>query len=254
MKNSRRNFLKTAAVGGLTVIGLPRLMAVVSEKKPKAEEGEKKSLTILFQGDSITDGNRTRDNDWNHIMGHGYAYLIASRLWYDHPDRNLMFINRGISGNRVRDLKNRWQTDALDLKPDAISILIGVNDVIATVKDWDPEPIEKFEEHYRAILDLTKTSLPDTTIILCEPFTLPGGWLKEKPKIWAEEIPKRQELVKQLAKEYHAIFIDLQKLFNEALEKAPASYWIWDGIHPMPAGHELIARQWISKVAGKFNL
>jgi lysophospholipase L1-like esterase len=117
--------------------------------KPDQDNSKSKGLTFLFQGDSITDGNRTSDNDWNHIMGHGYAYLIASRLWYDYPNRDLIFYNRGISGNRVRDLDARWQKDTLDLKPDVVSILIGVNDVLAMIKNNDPDSIDKFEETYK---------------------------------------------------------------------------------------------------------
>lgn len=68
---------------------------------------ESEDFTFLFQGDSITDGNRTRNNDWNHVMGHGYQYIIASRLWYDFPEKGFHFFNRGISGNKVSDLALR---------------------------------------------------------------------------------------------------------------------------------------------------
>src|SRR3954470_9511655 len=121
----RRTFLKNAATLGMAASLMPKtLLASANEYNSKEGEG----LTFLFQGDSITDGNRTRNNDWNHVMGHGYQYIIASKLWYDLPKKGLHFFNRGVSGNKVTDLAARWQQDTLELKPDILSILIGIND------------------------------------------------------------------------------------------------------------------------------
>jgi len=253
MDTTRRDFIKNVGLSGLALMSLPEMLLATEPVESLKKNDKNKGLTFLFQGDSITDGNRTRDNDWNHVMGHGYAYLIASRLWYDYIDKDFMFYNRGISGNRVKDLETRWQQDALDLKPDVLSILIGVNDVIAIVEGWNPDSIEQFEESFRRILDKTKEALPDTLIVLCEPFILPLGWANKKTEIWQAEIPKRQKIVKQLAESYNAVFVELQKPFNDACKKAPANYWIWDGVHPMPAGHELIARLWIKEVAKKLT-
>jgi lysophospholipase L1-like esterase len=253
MKTSRREFIGKLGLTGIAAWSLQQHLSASDYYQQADKNTENKGLTILFQGDSITDGNRTRDNDWNHIMGHGYAYLIACRLWYDYIEENLMFYNRGISGNRVRDLDARWQQDTLDLKPDVLSILIGVNDVMAIVKDWDPDPIEKFEESYKKILDKTLSSLPNTQIVLCEPFILPIGWVNEKTEIWQTEVLKRQQVVRKLAETYQTTFVELQKPFEQACQKAPANYWIWDGVHPMPAGHELIARLWIKEVSKKLS-
>jgi len=252
MNNSRRNFLRKAGISGLAAVATPELLLANSFSKTIKQNQNTNGLTILFQGDSITDGNRTRNNDWNHVMGHGYQYLISSKFWFDYPEKNFMFFNRGISGNRVKDLEARWQTDALDLKPDVISILVGINDVEATIYNRNPEPIEKFEEHYRNILDKTKKALPTTKIILCEPFCLPVGRVTDKLEIYQSELKKQQTIIGKLAKDYKAIYIELQKPFTKACEKAPADYWIWDGIHPMPAGHELIAREWINHVKNMF--
>lgn len=252
--NSRRDFLKKAGIASVAALTVPQLFTESqAQESVKSKSESKKGLTILFQGDSITDGNRTRDNDWNHIMGHGYACLIASRLWYDYTDAGLMFINRGISGNRVSDLDKRWQQDTLDLKPDVVSILIGVNDVISVVENWNPDPIDVYEATFKKILDRTREALPNSLIVLCEPFTLPLGWATKKPELWQDEIKKRQELARKLAKVYKTEFVELQEPFNKACEKAPANYWIWDGVHPMPAGHELIAREWINTVKGKLS-
>src|SRR5476651_1492719 len=84
---------------------------------------------ILFQGDSITDGNRGRSADPNHILGHGYVFSIASKYGATYPDLDLTFVNRGISGNTVQDLANRWEADTLAIQPDVLSILVGVNDI-----------------------------------------------------------------------------------------------------------------------------
>jgi lysophospholipase L1-like esterase len=181
-------------------------------------------------------------------MGHGYQYIISSKLWFENPEKNYMFYNRGISGNRVKDLENRWQTDALDLKPDIISILVGINDVGAIVFNRAPETIEQFETHYKNILDRTKKALPQTKIILCEPFILPVGKVLDNLELYESEVIKQQKVIRELSKTYDTVFVEFQKPFTIACKKAPANYWMWDGIHPMPAGHELMAREWINQV------
>lgn len=245
MKSTRRTFIQKMGLGSLAALHTSRLL--IPEEKTNPPK------TILFQGDSITDGNRTRNQDWNHIMGHGYAYLIASRLWYEHPDHELMFHNRGTSGNRVKDLEDRWQPDALDLKPDLISILVGINDVGGIVRNQNPGTIEQFEATYQRLLDKTKAALPNTQIVLCEPFLLPVGRVMDNWELWQSETLKRQALTRKLAAAYQAVFVEFQTSFNEACRKASASYWIWDGIHPMPGGHELMARCWLKEVKKHFR-
>ena len=126
-KTTRRSFLKVSAlVGAASALSPASVMANVAPGD--MIEDKTKGLVFLFQGDSITDGNRGRDKDPNHIMGHGYAFSIASRIGADFAESNPVFYNRGISGNRVTDLEKRWQTDTLDIKPDVLSILVGIND------------------------------------------------------------------------------------------------------------------------------
>lgn len=245
MKNSRRVFIKKAGLTGVAALSMNQLSSSPDQNSDMKQTTTKKGLSILFQGDSITDGNRTRDNDWNHIMGHGYAYLISSRMWYKYPEGNLQFFNRGISGNKITDLEARWQKDALDLQPNIISIMVGINDVNSVVDGKDPQSIQTFKDSYKRILDRTKKDLPNSGIVLCEPFLLPLGRVDNKPKIWQEETLKRQEVVRDLVKTYDTTFVELQKPFIEKCKEAPAEYWIWDGIHPMPAGHELIAQLWM---------
>src|SRR4051794_31282305 len=242
--NKRRDFIKQTTVLGAAAAIAPQLLnAKALDINTADKNGD--HFTFLFQGDSITDGNRTCDNDWNHVMGHGYQYIIASKLWYDFPKKDFHFFNRGISGNKVPDLAARWQQDTLDLKPDLLSILIGINDTSASIngdKNFTPE---QYETEYRALLQQTKQQLPDVQFVLCEPFILPVGKVKEKWDEYLNGVQKRQQVVKKLADEYNTIYVPFQDAFNEALAKAPAEYWIWDGIHPMPAGHELMAREWI---------
>jgi lysophospholipase L1-like esterase len=250
---TRRIFLKNIAASGTSsLMGLSCLL-VVNDEKLHIQKKDK-DLVILFQGDSITDGNRTRNNDWNHIMGHGYAYLLASRLGYDYPARNYHFYNRGISGNTVQDLSDRWEKDTLDIKPDVLSILVGVNDLDRYIQGDRAFGKEDFEKRYRLLLQQTVKSLPGVQLVLCEPFILPVGKLKEKWNEYSTEIKERQKIVKQIAIDFKAIFIPCQTNFNEALKKAPAEYWIWDGIHPMPAGHELIARLWMHETKKKLSV
>ena len=254
---SRRKFIRNLGLTGLTVAGLPNILSAVNDNEQSHKNSIGEGLKILFQGDSITDGNRTRNNDWNHVMGHGYAYLIASRLWFDYIGKDLMFYNRGISGNKIQDLDDRWQEDTIDLKPDVLSILIGVNDIPNITENKNS--ISNWETTYRKVLDRTKEALPDTKIILCEPFALPTDdmeritWTKERTESYKNVISKMHEIVGQLADTYDAVFVELQQAFTEACKKAPARYWIWDGIHPMPAGHELIARTWLKKAMGELD-
>jgi len=124
-KHSRRSFIKGIALTGAAVTCIPAMesFALPGNSGGKIKAG--KGFVFLFQGDSITDGNRGRTKDPNHIMGHGYAFSIASRLGADLPEKQFTFYNRGISGNKVSDLAARWQADTLDLKPDVLSILVN---------------------------------------------------------------------------------------------------------------------------------
>jgi len=250
--NSRRDFLKKAGIIGLVAVASPKTiltaMPLKSDWKSKDKSGD--GTIFLFQGDSITDGNRGRNTDPNHIMGHGYAFSIASRLGADHPEKHLTFYNRGISGNKVSDLANRWQKDCLDLKPNVLSILIGINDVSYFIQTKDNALLDQYVQTYKSLLDRTKEQNPDVLFVLCLPFILSVGKIKEDWEAYQTEIQKRQEIVKQIALSYNALVVDFQTVMNKACDRAPAGYWMWDGIHPTVAGHELLTREWI-KVVGK---
>ncbi len=210
-----------------------------------------KDSRILFQGDSITDGNRGRGTDPNHILGHGYAFIIAARYGGHYPERGLSFINRGISGNKVTDLAARWQNDTLDLKPDVLSILIGINDASSVINNRKPAvSAEEFENVYDKLLADTVAALPNVKLVLCEPFILPVGPVKQRWDEYQVEVKKRQAVVEKLAAKHHATVVHFQKVFDDACQRAPADYWIWDGVHPTYSGHQLMADEWVRTVAG----
>ena len=238
---SRREFISllAAAVPG-------SVLASQADPSPALEKYDH-PFSILFQGDSITDGNRGRDADPNHIMGHGYAFCIAARMGADYPDRKLEFINRGISGNTIADLNQRWQTDTIAHKPDVVSILIGVNDVLAGFNNGSKAGND-FEDSLRRLVNSTREALPSAVIVLGEPFILPVGMVMKDTQRWDGAIAQAQGAVRTVTSESGAVLIEYQKMFSEACKRAPANYWIWDGIHPTYSGHELMAREWIGQV------
>jgi lysophospholipase L1-like esterase len=203
---------------------------------------------ILFQGDSITDGGRQRAGlDYNHIMGQDYAYIIAAEIGAQHPELDLNFINRGISGNTVLDLAARWQEDTLSIKPNFLSILIGIND---TIHSGDrAESVEQYKDTYDKLLATTIASLPNTRIVLGEPFVLPVGKYKASYSTMLAEVKLRQQVVFELGAKYHLPVVRYQDALNLACKTTPADHWSWDGIHPTYAGHGLMVQEWLKTVA-----
>jgi len=206
-----------------------------------------KGDTLLFQGDSITDGGRQRTgNDYNHIMGQDYAYILAAEIGSEYPERSFTFINRGISGDRVVDLATRWQHDTLDLKPELLSILVGINDTLS--RGPRSETVEEYEAAYDKLLAETVAALPGTKIVLGEPFLLPVGKYKDDYAVEMVEVKKRQAAAFRLAAKYHLPIVRYQEALDAACAKAPADHWSWDGVHPTYAGHGLMAKEWLRTV------
>ena len=204
--------------------------------------------TILFQGDSITDCCRGREN-FNNI-GDGYPVLVRAKLGFDEPYA-YDFQNRGVSGNRSVDLYARIKSDIINLRPDYMSILIGVNDVWHGVS-WDNgvSP-EKYEKIYCMLLDEIKAELPDVKIMILEPFCLKGSATEnteEQPDKWNEfngGVRAMAKKAKDVAEKYSLPFVQLQDKFDEVSKDKDTSYWLMDGVHPNAPGHELIAREWL---------
>ena len=205
------------------------------------------SKLILFQGDSITDGNRIKTNEWdlNHQMGHGYQFIINAKLGYEYPEKDYKFINRGISGNRIADLYGRWKEDALRYRPDILSILIGVNDVHFYLENGSGSLAERYEKIYQLLIDEVKDNKADTKLVICEPFSLPAKDGEERYSKMMEYLIPIQQKARIIAERNGAIFVPLQKKFEEMASKYGNEYWIWDGVHPTVCGHQLIAEEWL---------
>lgn len=235
----RRDFIRKAAAG-LGVGALLPGLSLAADNRRRGEGG-----VILFQGDSITNAGRDRENrDPNtpQSLGHGYAALAAADLLGDHPEDGWTIYNRGISGNKVFQLADRWQEDTLALEPDVLSILIGVNDFWHTLNGGYDGTVQIYERDFRALLDRTLEALPEVKLIIGEPFAVEGGTaINER---WTSFSPYR-EAARRVADDYDAEWIPYQEIFDEALEDAPASYWAPDGVHPSLAGSYLMAQAWL---------
>jgi lysophospholipase L1-like esterase len=263
--NLQRKVLKVDRRRVLTG-GVLTACAVSIEAKGLAQETEKPSpgpagysytlpnlpvgSRLLFQGDSITDMKWGRnEKDRNHYLGHSYVYLIASRLGVDLSTAKLECFNRGMSGHTVSDLKSRWQRDSIEMKPDLLSVLIGVNDVGRSIGKG--VPLESWEKNYRFLIESSRQANSKLRLVLLDPFVLSSGRLKNEKSwsLWRNQTEKLGEIVGRIAGDYDAVHIKTQDIFDSALDLAPADHWIWDGVHPLPQGHELIARNWIEAVS-----
>ena len=217
---------------------------------------------VLFIGDSITDGGWGRSGgsmapseernqkDPNHIYGHGYMEMCAAHFQSAYPKRDFRFFNRGISGNTLSDLAQRWEKDALALHPDVVSILVGTNDADSYLNTHTTEPFDyrKWKEEYRLLLHTLRQQNPNVIIVLGTPFVAKAGRIGLR-----DDYAKRESIVaqlavtvKQLAQEESAICIPFDELFSDLQKEAiRPDYWIWDGIHPTTAGHRRMADLWI---------
>jgi lysophospholipase L1-like esterase len=250
MNNTRRKFLQQAMIAG-TAAGLPLPLFAKHENSLSLLPA---GATILFQGDSITDGGRRKGNDWNHILGQGYAFMIAGKVGFEHPNKNYLIVNRGISGNKIPDLEARWEADTIAVKPDVLSILVGINDISVAVTGNLSFTTAAYEEGYRRLLQHTKEKFPAIHLVIGQPFALPGTRTNDQWEKYISILPSYQQTAKKLANEFDTAFVAYGDLFVEAAKTTSNSTWLWDGVHPMPAGHELMANAWIKAVNEKFNL
>ena len=213
----------------------------------------KNNDVILFQGDSITDGNRGRNEDLNHIHGHGYQYIIASEIYADNFDVDFEVINRGITGNRIANLYGRWKEDCLNLKPTVSSVLVGVNDIFGNYECGNGSDPERYKKIYRLMLDEALEVNPNLLIVIMEPFFGTAKDNAEWDKFAKENIADYAAAAKAIAEEYNAVFVPLQDVFDEYAKNTDISKLLWDGVHPTTGGHQLIARRWKECVEPRLN-
>lgn len=247
-KFSRRKFFRNAGLGTAAVAGMPLL---AHSSAPELDESKihdffTEGEVLLFQGDSITDAGRSKEheypnNPWS--FGVGYANHIASWLLEEMPAKNLSIHNRGISGNKVYQLAQRWEKDCLDLKPTVLSILIGVNDYWHFRNgQYDGTP-EIYENDFRKLLSKTRKVLPDLKLVICQPFILTGTSAVDES--WVEPFSAYQASAKRISDEFEAIWVPFQEAFDKAVKLADPTYWAADGVHPSMAGAQLMAKTWL---------
>jgi len=200
---------------------------------------------FLFQGDSITDASRVRD--WDLSLGSSYATVVAAMLGSDNPGK-FDFLNKGISGNRIVDLYARIKCDIINLKPDYLSILIGINDVWHEVDHKNGVDAEKFEKIYDMLIDEILEALPDIKIFILEPFVTHGIKADENWDIFYSETLKRAKAAKRISEKYNLCFVPLQEKFNHAQTQAPCTYWTAEGVHPTAMGHGIIAKALLEEI------
>jgi len=198
-------------------------------------------MKILFQGDSVTDVQRNRDDYYD--LGNGYPKLVAKAIKAEFPEREFEFINRGVSGDKAESLKARWQNDCIDIKPDIVSILVGVNDTwhFADKDAWMPH--EYFESCYRDILTQVKAKTK-AKIIMLEQFLL---YTPDKAFFRVDLNPKI-DITRALAREFADVYVPLDGIFAAASVNRDPTYWAEDGVHPTRAGAELISRYYINSL------
>jgi lysophospholipase L1-like esterase len=250
-RNTRRNFLKFASVGTVAALGMPQIVSAAFAREGARKISLDKNDVVLFQGDSITDWGRDHAKSFPNdtgSLGTGYVLLTSGQLLLKYPDNNLQIYNKGVSGNKVYQLAERWDTDCLALKPNVLSIHIGVNDFWHTITSGYTGTIDTYIADYRKLLDRTKAALPDIKFIICEPFALKG--VKAVNEKWYPTFDLFRKAASDIAGEYDAAFVPYQSAFDKAVESAPASYYSLDGVHPSLAGEALMCRTWMEAVKG----
>lgn len=251
-RTTRRRFLSCAAAttAALTASSLVSVTGCAGSMKRASGNRIDIGGVVLFQGDSITDAGRDRRREDNandaRMMGTGYALLAGSQLLARDRTAELKIYNRGISGNKVFQLAERWDKDCIALKPNVVSILIGVNDIWHKLNGQYDGTIEIYQRDYSALLERTRRELPGVKLVICEPFVLRCGAVTDK---WFPEFDGYRAAAKQVATNFDAVFVPFQSMFDEAVKTTAPAYWAADGVHPTMAGASLMAQTWLDAVA-----
>lgn len=208
-------------------------------------------LTLLFQGNSITDAGRDRSEfraNSTPGLGSGYPALIAQHILESYPDYQLQCYNRGCSGDGLADLRRRWARDTLPLLPDWISILIGVNDCWRYCSQAGGFSPDAFQASFRRLIQASQEALPFSRLILCQPFLLEVSPVERE---WTADMEQRQLAVQALSEEYDLPLVPFQSALNRAAQNHPPERLLEDGIHPTPLGHRLLADCWLETLGLK---
>ncbi len=207
----------------------------------KLEDGS----AILFVGDSITDCGRARPVGQYAGLGEGYVAVVDSLLAAGYPQRRVRVLNTGISGNRVVDLEARWQTDVLALRPDWLSVMIGINDVwrqFDRALEADQVSPERYEASYRRILEQARPGLKG--LVLMAPYFIESSTADPM----RERMDAYGQIVKRLATDFDALFVDVQAAFDRYLLHRPNQSLCGDRVHPNKTGHMIIARAFLEAI------
>ena len=249
MAIKRRDFLRNTSMASILALGIPE---IVSAAMPKLSPLKiLKGNTILFQGDSITDSGRKKDDNlFNNptSLGSGYVLQAAAEMLFTYADKDLKIYNKGISGNKVYQLADRWDKDCLDIKPDILSVLIGVNDYWHKHNGKYDGTVAVYKKDLIALLERTLAASPNIKLVIGEPFAIKG--VKAVDDTWYPEFDTYRVAAKEIATQFNAVFIPYQKVFYEAQKIAPGNYWTADGVHPTLAGTKLMAHAWLKAVKG----
>ena len=205
-------------------------------------------MKILFQGDSVTDAGRDRSDP--HDMGNGYPRFASAMIQDSFPDTEFEFVNLGISGNRTEHLVERMEADFMEIQPDIVSILIGVNDVWHHYSHGIETSDEQFEKNYRVVLDALKTRT-SARILMIQPFLLET--VDPAKQAYTEELARKQAIVKHLADEYADAYLPLDEILHRETEEEPA-YYAADGVHPTPDGACYIGEAYLGAIAPLIEL
>lgn len=238
-----------STAGAAALASIPSIVSASIPVSANKKSIFKKGNTVLFQGDSITDAGRDKKKELANnagSFGHGYAFLAASNLLNTYPEEQLTIYNRGISGNKVYQLAERWDKDCLDLQPDVLSILIGINDYWHFRNGKYDGTVEIYENDFRKLLMSTKEKLPNVKLVICQPFAVTNT--RAVDETWVEPVKAFQAAAKRIADEFDALWVPFQDVFDEAVKHAPATYWTGDGVHAAMPGAQLMAEAWLKAV------
>ena len=208
---------------------------------------------IIMIGDSVTDAGRTQPVGEGLFdpMGRGYVNMADAFIGATYPERKIRLINMGNSGNTVRDLETRWQRDVLDMRPDWLSVMIGINDVWrqfdSPLRPEQAVSLDVYEATYRRILEKVAPTLQG--LVLMTPFYIED----RREDAMRRRMDEYGAVVRRLAADYEAIFVDAQAAFDASLEHYYPASLAWDRIHPNQIGHAVLARAFLNAVGFDWN-